>query len=52
MTRLRILFDADDVAETLLEGWVKTLNERYGTTTSVEDVTDRDVSKAFPTLTK
>ena len=52
MTRLRILFDADDVAETLLEGWVKTLNERYGTTTSVEDVTDWDVSKAFPTLTK
>lgn len=28
MTRLRILFDADDVAETLLEGWVRTLNER------------------------
>ena len=52
MTRLRILFDADDVAETLLEGWVKTLNERYGTATSVEDVTDWDVSKAFPTLTK
>lgn len=52
MTRLRILFDADDVAETLLEGWVKALNERYGTTTSVEDVTDWDVSKAFPTLTK
>ena len=52
MTRLRILFDADDVAETLLEGWVKTLNERYGTATSVEDVTDWDISKAFPTLTK
>ena len=27
MTHLRILFDADDVAETLLEGWVKTLNK-------------------------
>lgn len=52
MTRLRILFDADDVAETLLEGWVRTLNERYGTTTLVEDVTDWDISKAFPTLTK
>ena len=52
MTHLRILFDADDVAETLLEGWVKVLNERYGTTTSVEDVTDWDVSLAFPTLTK
>lgn len=52
MTHLRILFDADDVAETLLEGWVKTLNERYGTTASVEDVTDWDISVAFPTLTK
>ena len=46
MTHLRILFDADDVAETLLEGWVKTLNERYGTTASVEDVTDWDISVA------
>lgn len=44
MTHLRILFDADDVAETLLEGWVKTL--------SVENVTDWDISVAFPTLTK
>lgn len=52
MTHLRILFDADDVAETLLEGWVSTLNERYGTSVSVDDVTDWDISLAFPTLTK
>lgn len=52
MTRLRIMFDADDVAETLLKSWVKTLNERYGTTVSVEDVTDWDISAAFPALTK
>nr|WP_290461200.1 hypothetical protein [Acutalibacter muris] len=52
MTHLRILFDADDVAETLLESWVSTLNSRYGTSVSVDDVTDWDVSLAFPTLTK
>ena len=52
MTHLRILFDADDVAETLLESWVGTLNNRYGTSVSVDDVTDWDVSLAFPTLTK
>lgn len=52
MTHLTILFDADDVAEMLLNSWVKILNGRYGTTTSVEDVTDWDISVAFPTLTK
>lgn len=52
MNHLKILFDADDVAETLLDGWVKILNERYGTNVFAEDVTDWDVSLAFPTLTK
>lgn len=52
MTHLRILFDADDVAESLLEGWVKTLNDRYGTSVSVDDVTDWNIALAFPTLTK
>lgn len=52
MTCLRILFDADDVAEMLLESWVKMLNDKYGTSVSVDDVTDWDVSLAFPTLEK
>lgn len=52
MKRLRILFDADDVAEMLLEDWVKMLNDRYGTSVCVDDVTDWDVSLAFPMLTK
>lgn len=52
MNRLTILFDADDVAEMLLDSWVNTLNDRYGTSVCVEDVTDWDVSLAFPTLTK
>lgn len=52
MANLRILIDADDVAETLQECWVDALNKRYGTTASIEDVTDWDVTKTFPTLTK
>lgn len=52
MAPLRILIDADDVAETLVAGWVKALNRKYGTTATIDDVTDWDVSKTFPTLTK
>lgn len=52
MTHLRILIDADDVAETLQQSWVDAVNKKYGTTATVEDVTDWDVSKAFPTLTR
>lgn len=52
MTRLRILFDADDVTENLLERWLSALNERYGTAVTAEDVTDWDISLAFPTLSK
>lgn len=52
MRKLRVLFDADDVAENLCECLVQYLNERYGTTVRVEDVTDWDVSRAFPMLTR
>lgn len=52
MTHLKILIDADDVAETLQYSWVNAVNKKYGTSATVEDVTDWDVSKAFPTLTK
>ncbi len=47
-----ILFDADDTAENLVECWISMLNERYGTSVSVEDVTEWDLSSAFPSLTK
>ena len=49
---LTILFDADDVAENLLDCWIDLLNERYGTTVAFEDVKDWDMALAFPTLTK
>ena len=49
---LTILFDADDVAENLLNCWIKLLNERYGTSVAFEDIKDWDMTLAFPTLTK
>lgn len=52
MRKLRVLFDADDVAENLCECLVQFLNERYGTSVSIEDVTNWDVSRAFPMLTR
>lgn len=41
----------DDTIELLVHAWVEVLNERYGCSTTVEDVTDWDVTKAFPGLT-
>lgn len=49
---MTILFDADDVAENLCDCWIAMLNERYGTSVTLEDVRDWDITLAFPTLTK
>ncbi len=51
-TPLTILFDADDVAENLLNCWVNLLNERYGTSVDFENVKDWDITLAFPALTQ
>lgn len=52
MRKLTILFDADDVAENLCDCWIEMLNERYGTSVTLKDVQNWDMTKAFPTLTK
>lgn len=52
MNHLKILFDADDTAEDLVGHWIDVLNQRYGTSVSIEDVNDWDITKAFPTLRK
>ncbi len=52
MKPLTILFDADDVAENLLNRWIEFLNKRYGTSVAFEDIRDWDMTLAFPTLTK
>ncbi len=52
MKPLTILFDADDTVENLCDCWIALLNERYGTSVKIEDVTDWNITLAFPTLTK
>ena len=47
-----ILVDMDDTIENLLESWVGYLNEKYCTNVNPDDVTDWDVSKSFPELTR
>lgn len=47
---MTVLVDMDDTIEQLLKAWVAGVNARYGTDARVEDVTDWDVSRAFPSL--
>ena len=51
MQKLTILFDADNVAENLLDRWLDILNKRYEKNACREDVTCYDTKAAFPTLT-
>lgn len=52
MKHLTVLVDMDDTLENLCEAWVSFLNEQYGLTVTTNDITDWDITKAFPTLTK
>lgn len=52
MKKLTILVDMDDTIENLSEAWVAYLNNRYGTSVSVSDISSWDISQAFPTLSK
>ena len=49
---MTILVDMDDTMEQLLQAWVAGVNARYGTHAAYGDVTDWDVSKTFPGLTR
>lgn len=49
---ITILVDIDDTIEDLLKAWCEWLNKRYGLCVQPEEVTDWDVAKFFPTLTK
>ena len=42
--------DMDDVLVDLFSAWVKHLNTKYNLAVRLEDVTDWEISKAFPTL--
>ena len=48
---MTILVDMDDTIEYLLKAWVRGVNETYGYSVGYDDVTDWNVSKAFPGLT-
>lgn len=52
LRKLTILVDMDDTIENLIGTWVEYLNERFGTSVSHEDITEWDMTKAFPSLTK
>ncbi len=47
-----ILIDADGVLEDLSQKWVVYLNEKYGTSVRYEDLTEWDMTAAFPSLTR
>ncbi len=47
-----ILVDIDDTIEDLCGAWCKWLNDKHGTHVEHTDITEWDVSKFFPTLTK
>lgn len=51
MRPLMILVDMDNTLENLTDAWVEALNERHSLNVKPEEITDWDVTKAFPTLT-
>lgn len=52
MRGLTILVDMDDTIECLLDAWCGWLNRVHGTSVRSEDVTEWDVAKFFPSLTR
>lgn len=52
MKALTVLVDMDDTLENLCEEWVNYLNDKYGTEVEHSDITEWDMSKAFPTINK
>jgi 5'(3')-deoxyribonucleotidase len=52
MRGLTILIDMDDTIENLCETWVKFLNRRHDTNYSLEDVTEWDMTRNFPSLSR
>ncbi len=47
---MTILVDMDDTIEYLLEAWVNGINKKYNRSVTCEEITDWDVSKAYPGL--
>ena len=52
MRSLTVLCDMDDVLLDLIPHWIKSLNSIYGTSISAEEITEWDIAKCIPSLTK
>lgn len=51
-SHITLLVDMDDTIENLLPAWAKWLNGKHGTSVKADDITDWDVQKFFPSLTR
>ena len=49
---MKIGIDFDGVMNNMLETWVEWLNKKHGTHVQVEDVTEWELAKKYPWLTK
>lgn len=49
---MTILVDMDNVLENMGEAWVERINARYGTDVKYDNISDWDIAKFFPTLTR
>ena len=47
-----IYIDCDDTIENFCEVWIRKLNEKYRTEYTIKDVTDWNMDKLFPNITK
>lgn len=52
MRKLTILVDCDNVLEDLVAIWIDYLNKEHGTNIQPEDITEWDVTKFFPSLSR
>lgn len=49
---ITILIDIDDTIQNFCETWVECLNDEYKTSVKYEEISDWDMCRFFPTLTK
>lgn len=52
MKKLTICSDLDDTIENLLDPWTAYLNNKYGLSIQVSDITSWEIKNSFPTLTE
>ena len=48
---MTILVDMDDTIEQLLKAWIRRINEKYGYSVTLDQITDWNVAAPYPGLT-